>query len=62
MKNQVVYKGAYLSEPLFNVQGVPNGQRRWILLIWQNGSQAYRMFSDLKFWAQRQVVQQGFSH
>ncbi len=55
MTKQIIYKGAYLS----GKTGDTN--RKWILVIWQNGSQCDRFFGDLHFWAQRQCVQQGFS-
>lgn len=61
MKNEIIYKGAYLSDPLFNVSGVPNGERRWMLFIWNKGSQECLMFGQLKFWAKKQMVKQGFS-
>ena len=54
MTKQIIYKGAYLSG------NTGDNNRKWILLIWQNGSQCDRFFGDLKFWAQRQAVQQGF--
>ncbi len=54
MKKELIYKGAYLSG------NTGDTNRKWILVIWHNGSNWYRMFGDLKFWAQRQCVQQGF--
>lgn len=49
MKKEIVYKGAHLTK------------YGWELLIWQSGAQAFRYFGDLKFWAKKQCVQQGFT-
>lgn len=54
MKNEIKYKGAYLSEPI-------NGTRMWVLLIWSNGGQVDRLFGDLKYSAQKAAIQQGFT-
>lgn len=56
---QAKYYGAYLSSPMYNVSGVENGKRMWMVMYKIGGYMYDRLFNDCPFSVKRQIVEKG---